>query len=228
MADDEASSLVVRDRPCAGRRYLVGLIVATTVVFLVVGASKSTGATTRSAELRSVEADAMDAISARVQSLAGGDWRAVRCVSSAEGTWHPATDMLMGTEAYGTPGDDATWSVAWDWESYGEMLLALTDASYWLVIDKGELKKTGGPVSVDIKASSASPDAPSRAEWYIRGPDDEDCGKVGCSDLGALEDPWASVYDHGADEGGYVYGGNAKTGHLEHVGSGVGACVFVR
>lgn len=163
-------------------------------------------------------------------------WRAVRCVSSTEGSWHPAADMLAGTERYGeraSVDEDRTWSVVWDWSQHSEALLALTDASYWLVVSKDQLRNYGGPVQTQVARSSAS-SVPTETEWYLRGSEDCDAavasGKpLECSEAGAKEDPWASVYDHSADEGGYVYGGNAMTGHLEHLGqNGVGACVWVR
>jgi len=162
------------------------------------------------------------------------DWTPVRCVSSKDGTWHPATDMLQGTESYGTRlpvTADATWSMTWDWDDCDELMLALNDFSYWLVVDKSQLQNYGAPVSTRIEMSSYS-DTPYNAEWYLRGPTecaaDLAAGKnTECGASGALEDPWATVFDHETEEAGYVYGENSATGHREHLAS-TGACVYVR
>ena len=174
-------------------------------------------------------------------AVGGGGWTVVRCVSSTQGSWHPATDMLVsfsyschilqaGTEAYGSESADGTWSVEWDMTERRQMLLALTDFSLWAIIDKEQLQNYGGPVQTTIAKSSSS-DEPYSAEWYLRSV--EDCAastkEIDCGEFGALEDPWASVYDHSATDPGMVYGEDSKTGHLEHLGvDGVGACVWVR
>ena len=115
------------------------------------------------------------------ESIYGGGWDCVRCVASTEGSWHPATDNLRGTEAYGdvTSWDaDETWSTTWsfaledddddDGDGYTQVLLALTNFSYWLVVDAESLFALGAPVEVTLLASSASPDTSSIAQWYIR------------------------------------------------------------
>ena len=100
-------------------------------------------------------------------------------------------------------------------KEYTQALLALTNFSMWAVVDADTLFQYGAPVSATLLASSASPDAATTAQWYIR--------------PGNSEDPWASVYDHSAADPGMVYGENAKTGHREHLGvGGVGACVWLR
>ena len=152
-------------------------------------------------------------------SIDGGFWTAVRCVSSKEGAWHPATDNLRGTESYGTVSsweDDTTWSASWSFDNDGftQVLLALTDFSYWLVVDSSTLFQYGAPLEATILASSASSNQ-TFAQWYIR--------------EGNTEDPWASVYDHSASDPGMVYGENSKKGHMEHLGkNGIGACVWLR
>jgi len=146
-----------------------------------------------------------------------GGWILVRCVSSSDGCWHPATDNLRGSDEYGSYADyrnDTTFSVQWETSDVKMFLFALTDFSYWLVTKKAQIFEFGSPTSSTVLVSSASDEA-YEAEWYIRDH--------------SLEDPWVSVFDHDADEPGMVYGENSKQGHLENLGSsGRGACVWVR
>ena len=153
----------------------------------------------------------------------GGGWVVKRCVAASENTWHPATDQLAGTDVYGTydetyTADPATFSIAWDCDDYSQVLLGLSDFSYWLIADEETIFTIGSPMNASIVQSNAAPNGPSyKALWYNRD--------------GHGEDPWASVYDHWDDDPGMVYGGESKTGHLEHLGSdadGVGACVWLR
>jgi len=153
-------------------------------------------------------------------AIDGGGWQLVRCVSAAEGTWHPATDNLDGTgAAYGAYSDDygagdATFSVQWDSSATSAYLFALTDLSLWLVAGTSTVLSHGAPLLAAVTASSAS-GSPYTAEWYSR--------------EGKAEDPWVSVFDHGAADPGMVYGEAGKAGHMEHLGvGGVGACVWVR
>ena len=124
--------------------------------------------------------------------------------------WHPATDQLAGTDVYGTydetyTADPATFSIAWDWDDYSQVLLGLSDFSYWLIADEETIFTIGSPMNASIVQSNAAPNGPSyKALWYNRD--------------GHGEDPWASVYDHWDDDPGMVYGGESKTGHLEHLG----------
>ena len=107
----------------------------------------------------------------------GGGWTLVRCVSSSEGSWHPATDNLYGTEAYGTASSDytsdGTWSVTWDASSMSEYLFAYTDLSMWLRCASATVFEYGAPTSSEVLESSASLDAYT-AEWYIREGNPED------------------------------------------------------
>mmetsp|Transcript_54419 Transcript_54419/g.124067 ORF Transcript_54419/g.124067 Transcript_54419/m.124067 type:complete len:231 (+) Transcript_54419:353-1045(+) len=150
--------------------------------------------------------------------ISGGNWSLVRCVSSSQGSWHPATDNLRGNETYGVYNDDyrsnETFSVLFNESDTKHYLMALTDFSSWVVAEKGTLFEYGAPTHSKIIMSSASAE-PYYAEWYIR--------------EGNPEDPWVSVYDHFALDPGMVYGENSKTGHMEHLGvGGIGACVWVR
>ena len=92
----------------------------------------------------------------------------VRCVSSKEGSWHPATDLLHGTDVYGTFVDsyetDTTFSTTWSPDDYSTVLLALTDFSFWAVADVSQLFELGKPVDVTITESSSSSTSYT-AEW---------------------------------------------------------------
>uniref|UniRef100_A0A0G4IC05 Uncharacterized protein n=1 Tax=Chromera velia CCMP2878 TaxID=1169474 RepID=A0A0G4IC05_9ALVE len=75
--------------------------------------------------------------------LLGGGWRLVRRV--APGTrWHNATDNLMGTDVYGTPGgprSDSTFSVEFANENFDQFLFSFGDGSKWMVVDKSEVER---------------------------------------------------------------------------------------
>ena len=153
----------------------------------------------------------------------GGGWTVVRCVSSSEGTWHPATDQLAGTDQYGTydakfTTNPTTFSIKWKPENYSQVLLGYSDLSFWLLVEMNTIFTIGSNFPASILKSSKAPNGPSyTALWYNR--------------YHNAEDPWASVYDHGDDDPGMVYGGNSKSGHMEHLGDaadGVGACVWLR
>ena len=48
-------------------------------------------------------------------------WKLVRHVPQG-GTWHPATDKMMGTDVYGNPDDmSQPWSINWSSEKYTEV-----------------------------------------------------------------------------------------------------------
>jgi len=100
----------------------------------------------------------------------GGGWTVVRCVSSSEGSWHPAVDNLYGTESYGTYVNsyttDSTFSTTLSPSDYSTALLGLTDLSAWVVVDTSQLYVLGKPVDVDIIESSAS-SASYTAEWFV-------------------------------------------------------------
>jgi len=154
----------------------------------------------------------------------GGDWKAVRCVSSTEGTWHPATDNLYGLEEYGEDSrgylfsdykTDETWSRQWDINDVDEFLFALTDFSQWLVATKEACLLRGDPLYAPIEMSSIKME-PYHALWYNRG---------------IPEDPWVSLLNHTGTTGDYmvVYGEDSYTGHMENLGQDDrGACVWVR
>lgn len=90
----------------------------------------------------------------------GGGWTVVRCVSSTEGTWHPATDNLYGSESYGTYVNsyttDTTFSATWTPSDYSTVLLGLTDLSAWVVADTSQLFVLGSPADATIIESSTS------------------------------------------------------------------------
>ena len=100
----------------------------------------------------------------------GGGWTVVRCVSSTEGSWHPATDNLYGTESYGTYVNsytmDTTFSTTWSPNDYSTALVGLTDLSAWVVVDTSQLYVLGKPVDVEITESSVSSTSYT-AEWSV-------------------------------------------------------------
>ena len=99
--------------------------------------------------------------------------------------WHPATDRMSGTDAYGDKADDkAPWSVPFHdkvWEAganavgKGEFLFATGDCKIWLVMAADQLVGNintddwinPGYGPVQIKASSKNPSAYS-ALMYLR------------------------------------------------------------
>ena len=119
----------------------------------------------------------------------------------AGSTWHPATDQLLGTDAYGTytndPQADATFSIPYVVDSVTEFLFSTGDESKWLVASKDEV--VGGYYANEdrtIILSSTSSEIYT-AKWYRR--------------QGHSEDPWISLTDHGGaiNTGDILYGGNA-------------------
>ena len=71
--------------------------------------------------------------------LADADgWRLVRRVRAGY-TWHPATDLLVGTDVYGIPSSptaDETFSV--EFGDFDQFLFATGDGTKWLIADKEE------------------------------------------------------------------------------------------
>lgn len=154
----------------------------------------------------------------QTDDIFGGGWNLVRCVSSQQGSWHPATDNLRGTDSYGVIQNehttDTTFTKTWDTSNTSYFLFAYTDFSMYLVTKTETLFEYGAPTNSEILISSSS-SIPYTAQWYIRD--------------GNPEDPWCSVFDHSASDPGMVYGENSKTGHMEHLGvNGTGACVWVK
>ena len=88
----------------------------TSLLFIITGLLIGSSVVVKLLFLRSSSSSSSSSSSAWAlsgpESINGGGWTVVRCVSSTEGTWHPATDNLRGTESYGTEQSwdaDATW-----------------------------------------------------------------------------------------------------------------------
>lgn len=161
----------------------------------------------------------------------GGAWILVRRVKKGT-TWHPAKDHCLGSEEYNTdiPSSqridseaDVTWSIKWDDLPYDQILFASGDAQHWLITTKEAVGEVGADnqyysnAQRDIIKSSDSA-VPYTARWYNR--------------VGALEDPWISVNDHGGAiaEGKIVYGENSFNwpSHNDLLEDHNGANVFIR
>ena len=129
----------------------------------------------------------------------GSDWYLARRVASTS-TWHPATDNLVGTAAYGDQGtdptQDATWSVPFG-SSFTQYLLASGDLSMWVIMAKDEL--------VDRCAAGCANCPMTLMGSHMGG---EPVGQY-CRP-GAAEDPWISAGDHPTH---IVYGENGYGGH---------------
>lgn len=67
-------------------------------------------------------------------------WTEVRYVMPDHGKWHPATDQLAGTQAYGIPFNNRNnWSIRFSHMTYDQFLFTTGDRSKWLVVNKDQL-----------------------------------------------------------------------------------------
>lgn len=94
-------------------------------------------------------------------------------------SWHPATDLLRGTDEYQI--DDATWSIKFDDRDFSEFLFMTGDCEKWLIAAKEEVYGWYQNEDRNIKISSTNKHS-NKAKWYRR-----DANK---------EDPWISLNDH--------------------------------
>lgn len=73
----------------------------------------------------------------------GGGWKLVRRVSPKDNRWHPATDGLRGTQAYGTfvdqPTYQGTFSRRFDWNRVQDFLFTTGDRNQWLVASRDQV-----------------------------------------------------------------------------------------
>lgn len=152
----------------------------------------------------------------------GTGWQLVRRVK--QGTkWHPSTDQLTGTDAYGTfrddPVADATFSKRFDDIPFTEFLLATGDFEHYLIAKRESVIGWYDNGNREVLSSSRIA-APHTVKWYRR--------------QGNREDPWISLKDHwDEDRSTQIYGGNATDSggvrqHATLVGRHGGANVFVR
>jgi hypothetical protein len=140
--------------------------------------------------------------------------------------WHPATDYLAGTQAYGIPFNyQNNWSIKFSHMNFDQFLFTSGDRSKWLIADKDQV--IGGFYSgvkkTIVKSSDRS--TPIARSWYRRS--------------GVSEDPWISIEDHGncLSTSNYciVYGeGNYNGGHgrsynsYHYMATHGGAKVYIR
>ena len=148
-------------------------------------------------------------------------WKLVRRVKAGD-AWHPATDHLAGTEAYGAYSPDSqahsTFSLRFDLLPCEEFLFATGDLKKWLVAKRSSVVD---PKGYDARArrverSSATP-GPHTVQWLNR--------------PASPEDPCISVTDHpgAGSTGDVVYSGNGRGGTPAQVlAQGMGANVFCR
>mmetsp|Transcript_90758 Transcript_90758/g.207688 ORF Transcript_90758/g.207688 Transcript_90758/m.207688 type:complete len:569 (-) Transcript_90758:194-1900(-) len=134
-------------------------------------------------------------------ALEGGGWQLVRHVPAGT-RWHPATDRLLGTHAYGKAGNELSrhsWSIRFDKATFDEFLFSTGDCRKWLVATKQSVLGWYSNAPRTIKASSLSA-TPTKARWYRR--------------KSQKEDPWISLTDHASaiKQGNILYG-EAFFGH---------------
>ena len=139
----------------------------------------------------------------------------------AGGMWHKAADQLRGTSVYGDPcgATCATeWSTKFDDTNFNQFLFATGDLQKWLIADKDVVTGSYYANEPRLIIKSSSNPTSYRARWYRR--------------LGASEDPWVSLTDHGQaiGEGNILYGENHfGSGHANNVlPKHEGANVFIR
>ena len=123
----------------------------------------------------------------KVTFFQGYNWQLVRRVVGS--AWHPATDQLAGTEAYGDacgPTASCTFSTAWSGSKFTHYLFATGDLQHWLIAERCQAECTfysdEGQNERTILKSSLSA-SPYRAVWLRRATQNED--------------PWISLTDHG-------------------------------
>ena len=132
-------------------------------------------------------------------------------------TWHSATDQLVGTDVYGTPGS-GSFSIRFDHLNFNQFLFSTGDCQKWLIATKDAV--LGGFYANEPRAilKSSISATPYTARWYRRS--------------SSLEDPWISLTDHAqaidagleglglTDEGLQVQAGAALSGRQVQLGLG--------
>ena len=101
-------------------------------------------------------------------NIDGGGWILVRRVKPGK-TWHPATDHLKGTSVYGPSGEQSynTWSIKFSHMNFQEFLFTTGDGTKWLIASKNDVYKNGSNFVANIRKSSLSPNASSKARWLV-------------------------------------------------------------
>ena len=68
------------------------------------------------------------------------DWKLVRHIPASGDGWDPVTDLLSGTEFYGTPTDNASaWAVKFDEIYFDKYKIESADKSYVVEYAKEDL-----------------------------------------------------------------------------------------
>lgn len=130
------------------------------------------------------------------------EWKLVRHVRPGH-SWHPASDQMRGTQAYG--GYDAnmrsgsSWSIRFDHLSCRKFMFATGNMHKWLIAPASSVYGWYANGNRYIEKSSMN-SSPYHARWYRRS--------------GNPEDPWISLNDHGPAIGqGNILYGEANFGH---------------
>jgi len=140
---------------------------------------------------------------------AGDGWTLVRHVPAGN-NWHPAGDLLRGTDVYGYVYDlNRAFSFSFDFDDVDQFLFSSGDCQYWLIADKNELLDVSPNATKTILKSSTS-NVPYTATWYGEG---------------RYEDPWISLSDYPND---ILYGGNGNQKHTQVIQQHFGANVYIR
>jgi len=149
-----------------------------------------------------------------ITPITGSGWKHVRHVPQGS-NWHPATDDLMGTDAYGSHlVETAPWTVPFSHVPFVEFLFVTGDCQRWLVASRDAvIGEHYSNTYRDIVESADSHNAPYQAQWYNRG---------------VKEDPWVSLQKHGVSANDMVYGEGGHSGHNTNVDTRGGANVYIR
>ena len=71
-------------------------------------------------------------------NMDGGGWTLRRLVPG-NGKWHPATDLLVGTDVYGTAGSTMeAWSLEYKSSDFDQFLFISGDSSMWMIMTRLE------------------------------------------------------------------------------------------
>ena len=151
----------------------------------------------------------------------GGGWTLVRHVPAGN-KWHKATDLLTGTEAYGTPCGatcNKEWSTKFDKAKFNQFLFATGDERKWLISSKNEVTGSYYTNSPRLIYKSSINSNSYRARWYRR------------KELPG-EDPWITLTDWSSAvaQGNILYGAGHYGGVYASkiLPSYKGANVFIR
>jgi len=151
------------------------------------------------------------------------DWVKVRHVPASYGAWHPATDNLNGSEAYGDKTDDSQpWSIRFDSIDFDEFRFATVNQSHWVDYGKSHVVGStyGCGTSRNILRSSTNANGYSTTST---------CNRSNSSGRDPLI---AAKQESGCSSGSpcflYHENNNSGSGYWDHVSANGGADVYVR